>query len=778
MNIKAKTMIAAAVLALVPLVTSVSILSSMSTSTAADSLETSVTNQLIAIRDSKKTQIEDYFAFIRSQVQTFSNNHMVVDAMKEFSMAFNEVEIGEFPEEAKQQIKTELAGYYRDNFLPVYKQNNSGKEIDTDKLVNKLSDRAAFLQEQYIRKNPNPVGEKEKLNDADDGSSYSDVHKKYHPPIRDYLQKFQYYDIFLVDAKTGNVVYSVFKELDFATSLNEGAYADSGLAKVFKLANASQTNESVSLVDFEPYTPSYESPASFIASPIFSGNEKVGVLIFQMPIDAINRVMTSDHKWKEVGLGDSGETYLIGNDMKARSVSRFLIEDEAGFIAALEQGGVSNKVINDIKFKGTNIGIQTIDTEAARGALNGEKGTKIIADYRDVLVLSAYTPLNIPGLKWGLLSEMDEAEAMADVSALKNQIFITTIILFVSISAVAIGLAAFLASKLSRPIIDFSNVISDVEKNNDLTFRSDIKSKDELGVMSTAFNQMMEKIEALVQQIISSASQLAAAAEEVSSISQEGAANVERQRHETEQVATAMNEMSATVQEVANNTSSAAEAASEADAAAQNGQNVVSQTRTTITELANEVEDTAKVIQDLNHESDRIGTVLDVIKGIAEQTNLLALNAAIEAARAGEQGRGFAVVADEVRTLAQRTQESTLEIEEMIDKLQGGASSAVEVMERGREKAQSSTEEAEKASAALDSISAAVSHLNSLNLQIASAAEEQSATTDEMNRNIININDVAEQTAEGTRQTTIAADELARLASELQGLVRQFKINT
>ena len=312
--------------------------------------------------------------------------------------------------------------------------------------------------------------------------------------------------------------------------------------------------------------------------------------------------------------------------------------------------------------------------------------------------------------------------------------------------------------------------------DGDLTIRLKIKGKDEMQVIATDFNAMAEKFEALVQQIMSATSQLAAASEEVAVISQESSQNLNNQRAETEQVATAMNEMSATVQEVARNAGDASGAANNADNEAKAGNSVVEQASHSIDELAHEVENAASVIQQLAQDSDSIGSVLDVIKGIAEQTNLLALNAAIEAARAGEQGRGFAVVADEVRTLAGRTQESTQEIESMIDKLQTGAKNAVTAMEVGSEKATIGVQQTKQAGEALAAITRAVTTINEMNIQIASAAEEQSATTEEMNKNIININQLADETAGSAEQSTAASSELSKLASELQNLVNQFKI--
>ncbi len=310
----------------------------------------------------------------------------------------------------------------------------------------------------------------------------------------------------------------------------------------------------------------------------------------------------------------------------------------------------------------------------------------------------------------------------------------------------------------------------------DLTHKVSISGKDEFAWMCWEYSQGRKGFMALVKEILGSAGQLAAAAEELSAITEQSNAGVMRQQGEIGQVATAMNEMSATVAEVSKNAASAATAAQEADDRAKDGWNVVNTTVETINNLASEVERTSEVIENLKGDSLSIGAVLDVIRDIAEQTNLLALNAAIEAARAGEQGRGFAVVADEVRTLASRTQQSTREINDMIERLQNGANQAVSVMEMGRAKAEESVAQAAKAGEALQSITGVVDKIKSMNMQIASAAEEQSATAEEINRNIVNISEVAQETASGSQQTASASDELARLASDLQGQVGKFKI--
>ncbi len=334
------------------------------------------------------------------------------------------------------------------------------------------------------------------------------------------------------------------------------------------------------------------------------------------------------------------------------------------------------------------------------------------------------------------------------------------------------GLVHVVLLKRLKSISEIANAIS----QNDISHECTMQSHDMIGEIIDAFNQMAANLRNMIGQISGATTQLAAAAEETSTITDETSRGVKAQQAEIDSIASAMNEMTATVQEVARNAADASHAADKADSEAKSGALTATEAIGGIESLVNEVNAASKVIRNLEKESENIGSVLDVIRGIAEQTNLLALNAAIEAARAGEQGRGFAVVADEVRTLASRTQQSTQEIQDMIQRLQDGAVNAVKVMDGAQRKAQDSSDLVEKAAESLAMIAGSVSAINDMSTMIASAAEEQSAVAGEMQSNMNNIREVADRSAEGAQQTALASEELARLAAEQQALMSQFKM--
>jgi methyl-accepting chemotaxis protein len=364
-----------------------------------------------------------------------------------------------------------------------------------------------------------------------------------------------------------------------------------------------------------------------------------------------------------------------------------------------------------------------------------------------------------------------------DVNDLLKQKLLALGVPVVILIVLLAGLSYIINRSIVCPLLETTDAMDEISQGDgDLTARLDESGNDELTNLSVAFNRYTEKIHEIVKEVQGATEELTSSSDELNRISTESNQNMVQQRSETQQAATAVTEMAATVKEIAKSSESAALSAREADAEAIEGKSVIGAAAETINKLASEVEHSAEVINRLETESESIGSVLDVIRGIAEQTNLLALNAAIEAARAGEQGRGFAVVADEVRTLASRTQQSTQEIHEMIEKLQVGSREAVQVMESSRATTQLTVEKASEAAESLNKIADAVGVISDMNTQIASAAEEQSVVAQEIDKNIVQISSLAEHGAEQTTHVSNASEKLAELSSSMAQLVQQFKV--
>jgi methyl-accepting chemotaxis protein len=342
--------------------------------------------------------------------------------------------------------------------------------------------------------------------------------------------------------------------------------------------------------------------------------------------------------------------------------------------------------------------------------------------------------------------------------------------------AISSTIAFFIVRGIMQPINATNTILKNITEQGDLTKRVAITSGDEIGEMGEYFNAFVSKLQGIIREIVESATQLSVAAEQMSKVAADTNEGLNRQNSETVQVATAMTEMAATVDEIARNSQNGSDAASSSDREAKSGNQAVSITIKTINELAGDVENSAMILENLKGDSENISAVLDVIKNIADQTNLLALNAAIEAARAGEQGRGFAVVADEVRTLAQRTQNSTSEIENLISALQKGAESAVNAMEQNRTKAAETVEQAAQAGEFLESITQGVSTILDMNSQIAVSSEEQAAVAQEINRRIVSIQSISDETSVGATQTSESSKEVTILGTRLRNLVEQFRV--
>ncbi|EPJ56075.1 MAG: hypothetical protein OFPI_01110 [Osedax symbiont Rs2] len=565
--------------------------------------------------------------------------------------------------------------------------------------------------------------------------------------FKNFIQTFGYYDLFLIGPK-GEVFYTVERESDYQSNLISGEFNNSSLAKLYSKVKDSQSYQ---LQDFSPYAPSNNEPAAFIAIPV-TGNTKLQITVaLQLSLKTINDLMM-----QREGMGDTGESYLVGDDLRMRSDS--FLDPQGHSVMASFAGNIEDN---------------GVDTLAVKEALTGISDSKIINDYNGNPVLSAYTPVNVNGLNWVLLSEIDEAEAMAPVQSLRNIILL--------LLACTLGVVSTVAFIVTRSIIkpiggepgSMANLAESIADGN-LTYRFD-RSTGNTGVYA-AMDKMSANLNSVIRRISSMTVELASSASESSKIAEQANLSIAAQQYNIGNVAAAMQEMSATIKEVADNAKNVSKNTHNVQHASSEAKQDVEKTIETINVLSREINNASQAIQTVDNKSQEIGSILEVIRGIADQTNLLALNAAIEAARAGDQGRGFAVVADEVRQLAHKTKLSTSNIETMIKVLQEGVSDAVQVMNKSNLLATETVTCAEQAAAAIHKSHSEIGEITNNVTHIATAAEQQSMASEEINQAIEQISNAAMLNASGITELSSSSEHLNQLSSNLKGVTDKFII--
>lgn len=579
--------------------------------------------EIASVIDLKKEMVETYFGTLLSTARTLAINPVVKDATREFTAAVDALDTSD------AAAGTEGL---QDRYLYQQENTSGATPADLERWLT-IDPVAETMQQLYISENPQKIGEKHLLMAADDGSRYSSLHEIYHPYFKAYLEEFAFYDIFLFEPGQGRIVYSVFKELDYGTSFVDGPYSGSAFGRAVQQIIRDRSDDLV-FVDFEPYEPSYNQDASFLLAPLKDGDELIGILAFQMPVDRINAIVN-----KEIAGFDTAETFLIGSTGQLRSVPE----------------GAGNLAIGS-----------SLSSVVITAALADPRGQLVATDHRNVPVIAGFERVSLPGLNWKIILSVSQDEAMADANASIRAALISLGVFSLVILACGYGLGVVLLRPIQKLGREFHDSV--------------------LGSMS-ALHRASRQSKIAADSMVKTAE----------STSRQGSVVKENSVAASENVATvaaAMDQMASSIQEI-----------------------VKGVTKTSsLTDDASDRADVATTsLQNLETATKRITGVVSLIKEIANKTNLLALNASIEAARAGDAGRGFAVVADEVRKLASQTTSSTEEIGAEVDSVTRAVRDNV---------------------AAIRSITEAIELVREQATAMSTAAEEQGAVTTDITGNM------------------------------------------
>ncbi|WPC75058.1 methyl-accepting chemotaxis protein [Vibrio porteresiae] len=731
-------------------------------------------DKLVASRTQIAHELKLYLQTLGSEVSTMALSPAVKNAMEQFATTFKQqsTPTADYPE---------LQRYYQNDFTSNYQKQNtnaSGVRETALQTLARLGNDTRYFQQQFIGLNPAPLGQKDELVTPKEDTPYARVHTQYHQLMQQYLKSYGLYDIFLVDASTGKIVYTVYKELDFATSLKDGPYASTPLATAYKKALTLTNKDSSYITDFDHYFPSYNAEAGFIASPIEDpqGNT-IGVLVFQIPVNKINEIMTHNKLWKESGFGESGETYLVGKDKLMRSDGRFLIDDKAGYLQAIKDAGVNPATIANIDAQNTTMGLQPVDTIGVQRALAGQVGFDIFPDYRGVLVYSAYQPLDIDGIHWALLSEIDESEAMKMLGVIRSHITTALIALLVMSSVISCLIIWFIASRLVKPIAKMQETVNSLSSGDgDLTIRLPVSGKDEIAQLAMGMNEFIGFLDDTFSKLLGSIVRMQPISEDVKDINTSLNKNSMGTKHQYESVQSKLDFVMEHSSSVNSTLQSIKATASEAVEKVTAGRSTVRATSTEMTTLSNEINEASSAVEKLKTDSNEIVRVVEVINSIAEQTNLLALNAAIEAARAGEAGRGFAVVADEVRALASRTQASTNEVAAIVDAISASTVRVERVMDDGLRSTQACTTRVQETQVSWEEIEHVMLAIDEHVTSITHSIAEQVAELNSLSQNFQVMDDNFSETQKSIEMCNRVSEDITKMGQQLRSLTEQFDV--
>ncbi len=831
MNIRQKLLYGAAALTAIPVVLTATFLWAGASQLSSETIDAQTEAQLVGIRDSRRQALIDEFNARVADVATLAAQRSTLDAFRALKTSFDSA-AKDLPRFDAAAANLAMNAYVEEQFKAEFARRNAEAMPDFARTIAARDANTVVLQAAFITANPNPLGQKEKMIVPTTDFAYGRAHALFHPSLERSLKLQGFYDLFLVDVETDNIVYTVFKELDFATNLNTGIAAKTKLSEAYEKVKRAGKRDATYLTDFAPYFASYNDQASFIGVPIFDGEKQVAVLLAQYPIDRVSEAMSAARAWKKIGLGDSGDVFVVGSDKKMRSNTRYLIENKEAFAKQMA-GKLGSADVQSMLKKETSIGLITIDSDATRPALEGKEGFIDFVDYRGVRSLGAYAPVSVQGLNWGMVAKKDFAEANAPLAELNRASLWRAVLVGLAVLALAGFLVSGFLRRFLKPIETLATTVNEVAAGNSEA-RSRLSVKDEIGDLGRSFDNLLDEriasleaakkeneqlnnsVIALLQTVFqlsnrdltvrapvtsdvvgtvsSSVNQLAdetgrtlydvrmvaddvrATSEAVRERSLEVEGAAQQERASLEAMSQALAQTTEQLVEVANLSQKSNQAAEQAAGATQSAMDAVEGTVSGMDSLRESISEMEKRFKRLGERSQDITAAVALVNTISERTHVLALNAAMQAATAGEAGRGFAVVAEEVQRLSESSRQATAQISQLVNNIQGETNETVFTVNRLISDVVKQSDLAQQAGLQMAQTRMTTQELIELVRQIAALGENQNQLAQLLQQGVAELSGGATRTSAAIAEQSTSTQRLLEFSERLTSVVGQFKL--
>ncbi len=735
LSIKLKLVLSLILSGLIPSV----VISILAYRESAESIRHELESKLVAIRESKSFEIEKMVETMRTQVKDLASSELVRESFFAFEDGHSKL-LDDYPDLARADQKYTLESYYQANFLGQFREGSDTPVKESD-ILSSLDKRGQIMQDLFIKNNP----KQSRIEFQGSGqSSYILAHQKYHQSFVNYIENYGYYDVFFVSANTNAVIYTTFKELDFGANLDHELYRKTPLNEAYQLALKEPAAPHISHMN--RYWPSFDAPAQFVSMAIKDGGKVVGALIYQIPVKKYDQILTAEFNWLTRGMGETGESYIVGNDFKMRSIARGLHSDKKSYLETLKSLGYSASDLKYIYKHNTPALIASIKDAETENAIKSEGAS--VFEHRDFLgnnVITAFSKLKIPGLDWYFVSEMDLAEAMIGINKLRNEM-----VLVATLSLIAIAVFAFfLSGQLSSKIINISNLLKQG-----------------------------------AERVLSNSNNIAEGSNELSATTNQLAASVQETSSSVDEISAMIERSSQSAAHASRLSQESAEMAMKGKASVNDVRGAIGLIQKSNEDVVKESEENGRQVEEINKIIQEISEKTKVINDIVFQTKLLSFNASVEAARAGEQGKGFAVVAEEVGSLASMSGKAANEIGTLLEsstlKVQSIVESSKDKMSRVLDEANRNVEigmtKSTQCEEILNQVLASFEQVNNSVKEIATSSKEQSIGVGEISKAVQEINSATQQNSQVAQDSSARAIELKSESDRLGDIVGDMEI--